>query len=106
LNLIAVALLLIVVHNSGEDLILVIGVVTFFASLLIMIIYPIFIEPCFTELKELEQGDLYDKIKKLSEEQNFRFKNVSVSEDSATTGHSNAYCTLMGDIVLSDLLLE
>jgi STE24 endopeptidase len=74
-----------------------------------MWIYPNFIQPLFNTFKELEDGDLKNKITNLAKILEFPLKKIYEMDQSQRSAHSNAY--LYGfwknkRIVLFDTLIK
>lgn len=71
-------------------------------------ISPIFIAPLFNKFKELEEGELKEKIKNLLEKSRIKVPNVYVMDASKRTKRQNAYLTGIGKsrrLVLYDNIL-
>lgn len=100
-----VLMLTIIVFTPIEYLMFVIGVATLVVSLLLLILFPACISPCFNSHKPLEEGELRSKIEKMSKENKYKPKQIYLQEDSKYTEHSNAHCTF-SKIHLSDNLLK
>lgn len=100
-----IMLFLLIIKLSGDWLILVVAVTTFVVSLLMMVIYPMLIAPCFNDFEKLEEGELRTKIFAMCEELDYNMKEIYVQKDSEYTEHSNAYATF-SDIFLSDNLIK
>lgn len=78
-------------------------------QIIMIIIYPDYIQPLFNTFKQLEEGDLKNEIQKLSERLNFKLSKIFVMDGKTRSHHSNAYFTgLFSDkkIVIYDTLLE
>jgi len=76
---------------------------------IIQIIYPKFIMPLFNKFSPIEDQELLDKIKMLSEKSGYNVKKIFVMDASKRSKHSNAFITGLGKnkrIVLFDTLLE
>ncbi len=76
---------------------------------IIQIIYPKFIMPLFNKFSPIEDEDLLNKIKNLSEKSGYNINSVYVMDASKRSKHSNAFFTGLGKtkrIVLYDTLLE
>lgn len=76
---------------------------------IIQIIYPKFIMPIFNKFSPIEDEDLLNKIKDLSEKSGYNINKVYVMDASKRSKHSNAFFTGLGKtkrIVLYDTLLE
>ncbi|TBT98536.1 CAAX prenyl protease [Hamiltosporidium magnivora] len=78
-------------------------------QLIMVIAYPILIQPLFNKFQELPDGDLKSKIEKLAEEVGFKAKKILTVDGSKRSGHSNAYfvgITKEKRVVLYDTLLS
>lgn len=78
-------------------------------QLIIFILYPNFIAPIFNKFTPLEEGELKEKLEKLSKEAKFKVSGIFVMDGSKRSKHSNAYFTGIGKskrIVLYDTLVE
>ncbi len=72
-------------------------------------LFPIVILPLFSKLTPLEDGELKQRIMKLSEKAGFEIKSIFVMDASRRTSHTNAFFTGIGKakrIVLYDSLIE
>lgn len=88
---------------------LFLGIAYICISLLISIIYPLFIAPLFNKFTPLEQGTLRDKLEKLLAKCGFKANGLFVMDASKRSKHSNAYFTGFGKskrVVLYDTLLK
>jgi len=78
-------------------------------SLLISIIYPMFIAPLFNKFTPLEEGDLKTRLTLLLQKCGFKANGLFVMDASKRSKHSNAYFTGFGKskrVVLYDTLIE
>lgn len=78
-------------------------------QIILVVIYPIWIQPLFNKFKELEDGPLKNKIRDLADRIRFRINKIFVMDGSMRSNHSNAYFTgLVKEkrIVLFDTLLK
>lgn len=78
-------------------------------SLLISVIYPIFIAPLFNKFTPLEEGELKTRLENLLQKCGFKSSGLFVMDASKRSGHSNAYFTGFGKskrVVLYDTLIE
>jgi STE24 endopeptidase len=76
---------------------------------IMLILYPLVIAPLFNKFSPLEEGELIDEIRKLTEKIKFPLKEVFIMDGSKRSAHSNAYFTGIGKfkrIVLYDTLVE
>jgi STE24 endopeptidase len=86
------------------------GFLAFFLfQLLMVILYPMLIMPLFNKLEQLSDGELKDRLLRLSERTGFLAKTIQVIDGSKRSTHSNAFFTGFGRfrrIVLFDTLIE
>ena len=78
-------------------------------QLLMVILYPMVIMPLFNKLEALKDGELKDRLLKLSEKTGFHAKTIQVIDGSKRSSHSNAFFTGFGKfrrIVLFDTLID
>lgn len=78
-------------------------------QLIMVVIYPVYIQPLFNKFDELEEGDLKDKINELSKKIGFQASKIFIMDGSKRSSHSNAYFTGLTKekrIVLFDTLLK
>lgn len=78
-------------------------------QLVMLIIYPLFIAPLFNKFEPLEEGDLKQAIKELSDKIQFSLSGIFCMDGSKRSTHSNAYFTGFGKsrrIVLYDTLVK
>ncbi|MCZ6914411.1 MAG: M48 family metallopeptidase [Rickettsia endosymbiont of Ixodes persulcatus] len=78
-------------------------------QLLMILIYPDYIQPLFNKFAELEEGSLKEEIRKLATQLNFKVSKIFKVDESTRSHHSNAYFTGLFKekrIVLFDTLLE
>ena len=78
-------------------------------SLILTVIYPIWIAPLFNKFVPLEEGSLREKLDALLSREGFSLKKVFVVDESKRSNHSNAYCSGFGKnkrIVLYDSLIK
>jgi len=78
-------------------------------ELLMIVIYPTFIAPLFNKFAPLKEGELRDRILRLSEQVGFQTSGIYSMDGSRRSAHSNAYFTGLGRakrIVLFDTLIE
>jgi len=77
-------------------------------TILFSFIFPILIAPLFNKFRELEEGELKEKIKSLLEKSKIKVPNVYVIDASKRTKRQNAYLTGIGKsrrLVLYDNIL-
>lgn len=78
-------------------------------QLLLMWIYPNFIAPLFNKFKELEEGEVKERIVELLNRTGFESNGLFVMDASKRSGHGNAYFTGFGKtkrIVFFDTLID
>jgi len=79
-------------------------------QVVLVIIFPIFIQPLFNKFEEMEESPLKGRIQELAERVGFRAKRVLVMDASRRSGHSNAYIIGLTAkdrrVVLFDTLLK
>ena len=88
---------------------IVVFLVFFMIQLLMMVLFPKLILPLFNKLSPLDEGELKDRLMKLSDKTGFKANSIEVIDGSKRSGHSNAYFTGFGRfrrIVLYDTLIE
>ena len=88
---------------------IVVFLVFFMIQLLMMVLFPKLILPLFNKLTPLDEGELKDRLMKLSDKTGFKANSIEVIDGSKRSGHSNAYFTGFGRfrrIVLYDTLIE
>ena len=74
-----------------------------------MVLFPKLTLPLFNKLTPLDEGELKDRLMKLSDKTGFKANSIEVIDGSKRSGHSNAYFTGFGRfrrIVLYDTLIE
>jgi STE24 endopeptidase len=84
-------------------------VVIYLLQIVLMILWPRFILPIFNSLKKLDDSELCDRLRILSERTGFKTKEILVMDGSKRSGHSNAFFTGFGKfrkIVLYDTLIN
>ena len=72
-------------------------------------VYPNFIAPLYNKFKELEEGEIKERIFKLAQKVNFPLKKLYEVDESTRSAHSNAYLYGLGNnkrIVLYDTLIK
>jgi STE24 endopeptidase len=87
---------------------LLLGIIYILFSLLVSVIYPVFIAPLFNKFTPLDDGSLKNALEKLLASAGFAVRGVFVMDASKRSKHSNAYFTGIGKskrIVLYDTLL-
>lgn len=87
---------------------LFIGIAYISFSLIISIIFPLFIAPLFNKFSPLEKGELKERLEKLLQKCGFKSSGLFVMDASKRSKHSNAYFTGFGKskrVVLFDTLI-
>lgn len=87
---------------------LFLGIVYVGFSLLISIIYPLFIAPLFNKFSPLEESELKSRLENLLQKCGFKSSGLYVMDASKRSKHSNAYFTGFGKskrVVLYDTLI-
>ncbi|EPR79609.1 CAAX prenyl protease 1 [Spraguea lophii 42_110] len=82
---------------------------TFGFTVLLIILYPIFIQPVFNKFTPMEDSDLKSRIEKLGSSQGFNAKKILIMDGSSRSSHSNAYFIGLFNerrIVIYDTLLK
>ncbi len=86
------------------------GFLVFFGfSLLMMVLYPMWIVPLFNKLEPLQAGELKTRLMDLADRTGFKAQTIQVIDGSKRSAHSNAYFTGFGKfrrIVLFDTLID
>ncbi len=98
-----------VLEKCGDWWWILAGAVFLAFSLVISIVYPMFIAPLFNKFSPLEEGELNERLEKLLEKCGFKAGGLFVMDASKRSKHSNAYFTGFGKskrVVLYDTLLE
>lgn len=78
-------------------------------QIVLVIVYPVAIQPLFNKFEEMEESDLKTKIEELAKKVGFCAKKILVMDASKRSGHSNAYfvgITKEKRIVIYDTLLK
>jgi STE24 endopeptidase len=110
--LIGVPLLIVLYYllkNFPDEWWLFFSIVLFFFTVLMAQIFPIFILPLFFKLKPIEDAELINEIKKISEKTNFKFSKIYSFDLSSKTKKANAALTGIGNskkIIIGDTLLN
>ena len=84
-------------------------VTLFLLQITLMVLWPRLIIPLFNTLKPLEDDELRDKLRSLSDKTGFKTKEIKVIDGSKRSAHANAFFTGFGKfrkIVLYDTLLN
>lgn len=104
-----VAACLWVILNTGPLFYIYLAVFVMSLQLILLLIYPTFIQPLFNKVTPLPEGELKTKIEALASELDFPLTKLYVIDGSRRSSHSNAYFYgLFNDkrIVLYDTLIE
>ena len=94
---------------AGENLILYLSIEAIGFTLLIAILLPVFIIPCFYTYSDLQEGELRDAIFKESEKTKIPVSQIKVIDGSSRSSHSNAFVTgfsAFRKVVIFDTLIE
>ena len=103
------SLLVYVIIIGGKYFYIFTEILSIILMFIFMWVYPNFIQPLFNTFKELEDGDLKNKITNLAKKLEFPLKKIYEMDQSQRSAHSNAY--LFGfwknkRIVLFDTLIK
>ncbi|ORX83812.1 hypothetical protein BCR32DRAFT_326240 [Anaeromyces robustus] len=104
-----ISIFLKIIQKTGDAFYLYIWIFMAIVQLLILIIYPNFIQPLFNKFTPLEEGELKTQIEEIAKSVNYPLKKLYVVDNSKRSGHSNAYLFGLGKnkrIVLYDTLLK
>jgi STE24 endopeptidase len=103
-----VSVIIYIVQIGGEYFFVWLWAFVGVISLVLVVVYPVYIAPLFDKFRPLEEGNLRSSIEELSASLSFPLGQLYVVEGSKRSAHSNAYFTgLFGvkRIVLFDTLL-
>lgn len=109
LGVILLSILLLMIRYSGGLWWIWAWIIFFCFQLLMAIIYPTIIAPIFNKFTPIEDNDLAEKIKNLSEQEGLTVKGIFQMDAARRSRHTNAYFSGLGKskrIVLYDTLLE
>eukprot|EP00347_Sterkiella_histriomuscorum_P021201 403334852 len=101
--------LLKIIEWGGENFYLYVFSFLVVFQLIMMHIFPNYIQPLFNKFTELPEGELRQKIEALASRLNFPLKKLYVVDESTRSAHSNAYFYGFGSdkrIVIYDTLLK
>lgn len=103
------ALFIFIIKWGGDYFYIYVWLFMFSVQMLLVTIYPVWIQPCFNKVEPLPDGDLKSAIEKLAEQVDYPLKKLYQIDGSKRSGHSNAY--MYGfcknkRIVLFDTLIE
>jgi STE24 endopeptidase len=82
---------------------------TFLFTLVLMVLYPMFILPLFNKFTPLPEGELKERLMSLAARTGFAAKTILVMDGSRRSGHSNAFFAGVGRtrrVVLFDTLIS
>ena len=103
------ALFILVVEWCGEFFYIYVCLLMLTVQLIGIFLYPNFIQPCFNQVKPLEDSELKTKIEELCSNVDFPLKSLFKIDGSVRSSHSNAYqygfCSAR-HIVVYDTLIE
>lgn len=85
------ALFLYIIKIGGEHFYIYVWVFMFGVQMLMVTIYPLFIQPCFNKVEPLPNGELKSAIEVLAEQVHYPLKKLYQIDGSKRSGHSNAY---------------
>lgn len=97
------------IKNYLDSFWLYLWVVLSIFQLIMVAVYPTYIQPLFNKFEELKEGDLKEQIDVLSAKIGFQASKIFVMDGSKRSSHSNAYFTGLTKekrIVLFDTLLK
>ena len=99
-----------ILHKFGIELfVFYAGIFVTIFTLLMMVIYPLVIEPLYNHFEPIEDNILKKDIEAVAKDCNYPISNIEVVDGSTRSAHSNAYQQGFGKvkkIVLFDTLLE
>lgn len=104
-----ISAVILIVRKTGRDFYFYLWIFMLLFQIVLIMIYPTFIQPLFNTFTPLEDGDLKKGINELAKKIDFPLTKIFVVDGSKRSGHSNAY--FFGffknkRIVLFDTLLE
>jgi STE24 endopeptidase len=80
-----------VIKWAGKNFVLYAVALSLFIQIVMVIIFPIIIQPLFNKFTPLEDGDLKTAVEELASKVEFPLKKILVIDGSKRSGHSNAY---------------
>lgn len=98
-----------IIKSTGDNFFFYVWLIVMGFQLVIITVYPTFIQPFFNKLTPMEEGELRTRIEELAARINFPLKKLYVIDGSKRSGHSNAYFYGFGKnkhIVLYDTLID
>jgi STE24 endopeptidase len=102
-------LLIKVIDWGGKNFYIYAEIFTIIIIFIFLWIYPNFIAPLYYKFKELEEGEIKERIFKLAQKVNYPLKKLYEVDESTRSAHSNAYLYGIGNnkrIVLYDTLIK
>lgn len=106
---IIIILLIKVINWGGKNFYIYAEIFTIIIIFIFLWIYPNFIAPLYNKFKELEEGEIKERIFKLAQRVNYPLKKLYEVDESTRSAHSNAYLYGIGNnkrIVLYDTLIK
>ena len=106
---IIIILLIKVINWGGKNFYIYAEIFTIIIIFIFLWIYPNFIAPLYNKFKELEEGEIKERIFKLAQKVNYPLKKLYEVDESTRSAHSNAYLYGIGNnkrIVLYDTLIK
>ncbi|CAO3647311.1 unnamed protein product [Mucor fragilis] len=98
-----------IIKSTGDNFFFYVWLIVMAFQLIIITVYPTFIQPFFNKLTPMEDGELRTRIEELAARIHFPLKKLYVIDGSKRSGHSNAYFYGFGKnkhIVLYDTLID
>ncbi|KAI7905574.1 peptidase family M48-domain-containing protein [Cokeromyces recurvatus] len=98
-----------IIKTTGDKFYFYVWLIVVVFQLLIITIYPTFIQPLFNKLTPMEAGELRSRIEELAARIKFPLKKLYIIDGSKRSSHSNAYFYGFGKnkhIVLYDTLID
>jgi STE24 endopeptidase len=106
---ILLGVIIILLYEAGPLWWLICWAAVFGFSLILTVLYPLWIAPLFNKFTPIEEGDFRDRVLKLMEQAGIRSREVLVMDAGKRSAHTNAYFTGLGRtkrIVFYDTLME
>lgn len=103
------AIMIKTVYYFGRSFFVYLTLIVLAIQLVMMVLVPVVINPIFNSYRQLEEGELRQRINKLAGDLKFPLTRVYVEDSSKRSAHSNAYFIGMPwykQIVLFDNLIE
>ncbi|KAI3653367.1 hypothetical protein MP228_001314 [Amoeboaphelidium protococcarum] len=98
-----------VINKTGERFYVYVWLFLVVFQLVMIFVYPTFIQPLFNKVEPLEESELKTQIEEMASQEKFPLKKLFVIDGSKRSNHSNAYLYGFGDnkrIVLFDTLIK